>query len=106
MRAGEDQQQCAGCPSSPFVFSSLSPEEASDGHPIADMQFPPVASIASRNRRTDEHKLLIASFRIGKDFVKACSKPSPSASKIFWAGAGVSMFPAAERTKQTTRKIR
>ena len=30
--------------------------------------------VASRNRRADEHKLLIASFRRCRDFVKACSK--------------------------------
>jgi hypothetical protein len=29
-------------------------------------------------------QLLIASFRIRKDFVSACSKASPSASKVFW----------------------
>jgi hypothetical protein len=33
-----------------------------------------------------KHKLFIASFRIRKDFVKACSKTSPSASEVFWAG--------------------
>jgi hypothetical protein len=49
--------------------------------------------VASRNRRTEEHKLFIASFRIRKDLVKACSKASPSASKVFWAGGGIVTFP-------------
>jgi hypothetical protein len=40
--------------------------------------------VASRKRCIEEHKVLIASSRILKDFVKACSKISPSASKVFW----------------------
>ena len=54
--------------------------------------------VASRNRRTEEHKFLIASFRIRKDLVKACSKASPSASKVFCAGGGIAKFPFSERT--------
>ena len=60
--------------------------------------------VASRKRRTEEHKLLIASFRILKDFVKACSKASPSASKVFWAGGGIATFPVSERTKRSLCK--
>ena len=40
------------------------------------------SEMASRKRRTEEHKLLIASSRILKNFVKACSKISPSASPM------------------------
>jgi hypothetical protein len=61
--------------------------------------------LASRNRRTDEHRLLIASFRIRKDFVKACSKASPSASKVFWAGGGIVMFPASEDEVRLLEKV-
>jgi hypothetical protein len=32
---------------------------------------------------------LIASLRILKAFVKACSRASPSASKVFWTGGGI-----------------
>src|ERR1700686_2723802 len=60
--------------------------------------------VASRNRRTEEHKLLIASFRIRKDFVRACSKAAPSASKVFWAGGGIVTFPASERTNRSLCK--
>src|ERR1700726_175219 len=60
--------------------------------------------VASRKRRTDEDRLLIASFRRCKVFVKACSKTSPSASKVFWAGGGIVTFPASERTKRTLCK--
>jgi hypothetical protein len=60
--------------------------------------------VASRKRRTEEHKLLIASLRILKDFVKACSKASPSASKVFWAGGGIATFPESERTKRSLCK--
>jgi hypothetical protein len=48
--------------------------------------------VASRNRRIEEHSVLIASFRIRKDLVKACSKTSPSASNVFWAGGGIATF--------------
>src|ERR1700675_120441 len=57
--------------------------------------------VASRKRRTDEQRLLIASFRIRKDFVKACSKTSPSASKVFLAGGGIEMIPVSERTDRS-----
>jgi hypothetical protein len=60
--------------------------------------------VASRKRRTEEHKLLIASFRIRKDLDKACSKASPSASNVFWAGAGMEMFPASERIERSLCK--
>ena len=53
--------------------------------------------VASRKRRTEEHRLLIASLRIRKDFVKACFKISPSASNVFWAGGGMATFPVSER---------
>ena len=39
--------------------------------------------VASRKRRTEEHRLLSASFRRRKDFLKACSKASPSTSNVF-----------------------
>ncbi|MEA2544368.1 MAG: hypothetical protein QOH35_5734, partial [Acidobacteriaceae bacterium] len=42
--------------------------------------------------RTDEHRLFITSLRIRKDFLKACSKASPSASKVFWAGGWIAHF--------------
>src|ERR1700730_18821496 len=60
--------------------------------------------VASRNRRTEEHKLLIVSLRILRDFVKACSKASPSASKVFWTGGGIATFPVSERTKRSLCK--
>jgi hypothetical protein len=60
--------------------------------------------VASRNRRIEEHKLLIASFRRCKVFVKACSKASPSASNVFWAGGGIATFPASERIKRSLCK--
>src|SRR3984957_691670 len=60
--------------------------------------------VASRKRRTDEHRLLIASLRILRDFVKACSRASPSASKVFWAGGGIATFPASERIKRSLCK--
>jgi hypothetical protein len=38
--------------------------------------------VASRNRRTDETQAFDSlSFRIGENFVRACAKASPSASK-------------------------
>jgi hypothetical protein len=60
--------------------------------------------VASRKRRTEEHKLLIASFRKCKDFVRACSKTSPSASKVFWAGGRIVTFPASDRTERSLCK--
>src|ERR1700736_771299 len=42
-----------------------------------------------------------SALRIRRDFVKACSKTSPSASKVFWAGGGMAMFPASERTERS-----
>jgi hypothetical protein len=60
--------------------------------------------VASRKRRTEEHRLLIASSRIRKDFVKACSKISPSASNVFWAGGGIATFPFPERTNRSLCK--
>src|SRR5580700_11017867 len=60
--------------------------------------------VASRKRRTDEHRFLIASFRIRKDFVRACSKASPSASKVFWAGGGIATFQPRNRTKRSLCK--
>jgi hypothetical protein len=44
--------------------------------------------------RTDEHRLFITSLRIRKDFVKACSKASPSASKVLgrWLDRDISSF--------------
>jgi hypothetical protein len=60
--------------------------------------------VASRKRRTEEHKLLIASLRCRRDFVKAYSKASPSASNLFWAGGGIVMFPASERTERSLCK--
>jgi hypothetical protein len=46
-------------------------------HPLAigaELRGKNLAIVASRNRRTEEHKLLMASFRIRKDFVKECFK--------------------------------
>jgi hypothetical protein len=60
--------------------------------------------VASRKRRTEEHKLLIASLRILKAFVKACCRASPSASKVFWTGGGIATFPVSERTKRSLCK--
>jgi hypothetical protein len=60
--------------------------------------------VASRNRRTEEHRLLIASFRIRKDFVKACSNASPSASNVLWTGDGIATFPTSERTNRSLCK--
>jgi len=60
--------------------------------------------VASRNGRTEEHKLLMASFRIRKDFVNARVKDSPSASRVFWAGGGIAMFPSSERTERSLAK--
>src|SRR5271165_897199 len=54
--------------------------------------------VASRNRRTEEHRLLMASFRARKHFVRACSKISPSALNVFCFGAGMATFPSADRT--------
>jgi hypothetical protein len=51
----------------------------------------------SRKRRTDEHRLLMASFRIRRDFVRAYSKISPSASNVFCAGGGIAVLPRSER---------
>jgi hypothetical protein len=38
---------------------------------------------STQKRRTEEHRLVIASFRRRKDFLKACSNASPSASNVF-----------------------
>ena len=40
----------------------------------------------------------MASFRIRKDFVNACSKGSPSASKVFWVGGVIAMSVSSEIT--------
>jgi len=45
------------------------------------------------------------SFQIRKDLVNACSKISPSASKVFWAGGGIATFPKFDRSNRSRRNI-
>ena len=56
--------------------------------------------VESRKRRTEEHKLLMASFRIRKDFVRACSNASPSAAKVFWAVVGSQRFQSRKEPSE------
>jgi hypothetical protein len=44
-------------------------------------------------RPTKIQRILMASLRIGRDFVKAFSKIAPSASNVFWAGEESARFP-------------
>src|ERR1700680_845841 len=53
---------------------------------------------APRKRRTEEHRLLIASFRLRKDFVRAFSKISPSASNVFCADGGIATFASSDKS--------
>ena len=62
--------------------------------------------VASRNRLTAERRLLMASLRIRRDFVKAYSKISPSASNVFWADGGIVVFPASVRTEAESGRAR
>jgi hypothetical protein len=45
-----------------------------------------------------------STLRIRRDLVRACSKTSPSASNVFWAGGGIAMFRASERTERSLCK--
>jgi hypothetical protein len=62
------------------------------------------ASGSVPKRRTEEHRLLMASFRIRRDFVKASSTTSPSASKVFYAGGGIATFLSSKRTIEAAAK--
>ena len=43
----------------------------------------------------------MASFRARRHFVRACSKISPSASKVYWAGDEMAASPRSERTDRS-----
>src|SRR5271165_2435901 len=57
--------------------------------------------VASRKRRTEVHRLLIASFRIWKDLVKVCSKISPSTSNVLCPGGGIGTFPSSDKSNRS-----